>query len=124
WMKHGDPLALKRTANGVPQRFYYEVVLKHTGAECLIWPFAVAGDGYGVVYLDKERRYVHRAACEDRNGPPPSPDHEAAHSCGRGAQGCVSPGHLRWATHIENQHDKREHGTDTVGERNAASKLS
>jgi AraC-like DNA-binding protein len=49
--------------------------------------------------------------CEHANGPPPSPEHQAAHSCGRGRQGCVNPQHLRWATYIENQADIIKHGT-------------
>jgi hypothetical protein len=57
-------------------------------------------------------------------GPPPSPDHEAAHSCGRGHEGCVNPKHLRWATHKENQADKEGHGTILRGEQHPAAKLS
>jgi hypothetical protein len=36
--------------------------------------------------------------CELVNGPPPL-GALAAHSCGRGHDGCVDPRHLRWATY-------------------------
>lgn len=50
--------------------------------------------------------------CELVHGAPPTPDHEAAHSCGKGHEGCIHPKHLSWATHSENQLDRREHGTN------------
>jgi hypothetical protein len=41
-------------------------------------------------------------------GPPPTPDHEAAHSCPDGENSlCVNPTHLYWATREENEQDKR-----------------
>lgn len=46
------------------------------------------------------------------------PDHEAAHSCGRGDKGCVTKRHLIWKTHQGNMHDMIEHGTAPRGARN------
>lgn len=79
---------------------------------CLIWPFSTIR-GYGnFVYLQK-RYYAHRFMCELVHGAPPSPKHQAAHSCGSGHIGCVNPRHLSWKTQSENQLDCRDHGTQT-----------
>jgi hypothetical protein len=55
-------------------------------------------------------------------GPRPSGNHEAAHKNGR--KNDNRGANLRWATRIENENDKRSHGTAPVGERNAAAKIS
>ena len=73
---------------------------------CLIWPFSRGRSGYGSYGREDQALYVHRYMCEYRNGPAPSPDHEAAHSCGRGEDGCVNPKHLSWKTSAENQLDR------------------
>lgn len=58
------------------------------------------------------------------HGEPPSPEHEAAHSCGKGHLGCIHPHHVRWATPKENSADMVLHGTSVRGERNAAAILT
>ena len=78
--------------------------------DCLTWPFALCR-GYGDFSVDGKRHYAHRYMCELVHGPAPSPEHHAAHSCGRGDQGCVNPRHLSWKTPSENMQDKRVHGT-------------
>lgn len=79
---------------------------------CLIWPlFRDPGTGYGKLGHLGEHLYAHREMCKLVNGPAPSPDHEASHSCGRGHDGCVHPKHLSWKTNAENQADRRRHGT-------------
>jgi DNA-binding transcriptional regulator YiaG len=84
--------------------------------ECLIWPFSRNPElGYGMFGLNGEMLYAHRWMCEEVNGPPPTPQHQAAHSCGRGHDGCVAPTHLRWKTISENLLDKRRHGTHAGG---------
>lgn len=77
---------------------------------CLIWPFARVR-GYGHVSVDGVLHYAHRYMCQIAHGEPPSSDHHAAHSCGRGDDGCVNPRHLSWKTQSENEIDKRRHGT-------------
>jgi HNH endonuclease len=83
--------------------------VEHRGDNCLTWPFSCAR-GYGhFKYLGKFR-YAHRYMCELAHGDAPE-GHEAAHSCGRGDQGCVNPRHLSWKTKSDNQRDCRMHGT-------------
>lgn len=126
WRRHGDPLGgttPRGDSAGSPERFYRDVVLtdrRGPDDPCLIWPFAKNDCGYGM--LGKER--VSRLACEDANGPAPTPDHEAAHGCGKGHLACVTKGHLRWATHAENMADMIAHGTQVRGEQVRNSKIT
>jgi len=55
-------------------------------------------------------------------GPPPTPDHEAAHNDGNPRNGVLE--NLRWATPTENASDKERHGTSPKGEGNGHRKLS
>jgi hypothetical protein len=91
---------------------FLKALIGHQGDECVIWPQSRdAETGYGHLgYLGK-RYYAHRMMCELANGQCPSAGHEAAHSCGRGHEGCVNPKHLSWKTRSENQLDRWEHGT-------------
>lgn len=123
WRAHGDPTA-GRTPNGEPLRFLTNVVLTHGGTDCLFWPYGRGKDGCACIWLDGRQNRVPRIVCEDRNGPPPSEEHEAAHSCGKGKLGCVSPIHLRWATSLENSADMIGHGTQARGDTCPASKLT
>lgn len=91
--------------------------VNHAGDECLKWPFASYKDGRGQVTIDKRTLQSHRVMCELAHGKPPTLKHEAAHSCGKGHEGCVNPKHLRWATHAENVADKELHGTVIRGEK-------
>ncbi len=59
--------------------------------------------------------YSHRLMCLLAHGEAPSNSHQAAHSCGRGQDGCVNPQHLSWKTNGENQLDRRSHGTKNKG---------
>lgn len=123
WLRLGDPLA-GGTFRGQPGQYFREVVLAHQGRDCLIWPFARTGDGYAQVHLDGRMQRVGRLVCERVYGSAPTPRHEAAHSCGQGHLGCVSPLHLRWATTLENQADMLRHGTRAKGERVGSAKLT
>lgn len=116
-MVHGDP-SLGRTSTGEPANYLETVVLTYEGDECLTWPFDLATNGYGRINLSAGgTRIVSRIVCERRNGPPPTPEHESAHSCGHGHLGCVTPKHVRWATHQENLADMSIHGTSKRGSR-------
>lgn len=50
-----------------------------------------------------------RLICEWFHGPPPSPVHEAGHTCPNGEnECCVNPDHLKWMTREENERYKHE----------------
>lgn len=124
WRSHGDPLA-GGTSRGEPLKWLLDVALRCTGDECLQWPFGKFPNGYGSVKNHGRAVPVHRLVCLLAHGEPPTPLHQAAHSCGQGATiCCVNPRHLRWATVTENQHDKLIHGTLVRGERNVKSRLT
>lgn len=88
----------------------------HKSDDCLVWPlFRDPLRGYGVVGVNGQLFKAHRLMCEIAHGPASSPDHEVAHSCGRGHEGCVNPKHLSWKTRSENQRDRLRHGTSGTG---------
>jgi hypothetical protein len=74
---------------------------------CLIWPFSRIQSGYAK--FGAKHIAVHRFMCEYKHGPAPSPKHHAAHSCGRGHEGCVNPRHIAWKTISENQLERFRH---------------
>lgn len=122
-VKHGDPLG-GRTPDGEPLRFVNNVAMTHTGGNCLTWPYGKSRSGYGQIRVNGKLIEAHRYVCTLVNGDPPTPRHEAAHSCGKGHEGCVSPIHLSWKTRAENRADRLIHGTHDRGERHAQAKLT
>ncbi len=83
----------------------------HASTNCLKYPFAInSTTGYGTLGYMGKMMYAHRVMCEFKNGPPPSPQAEAAHTCGNGHMGCVNPNHLIWKTHQQNAQDRLAHG--------------
>lgn len=123
WRKWGDPVFDAYFENG-PRKFIRDVVLKFDKQECLVWPFVRNHEGYGQMRHGDKIVMANHIICEAAHGPKPSPDHESAHSCGRGSSGCCSPIHLRWATKEENEADKILHGTTNRGEANGHAKLT
>ncbi|OWV83020.1 hypothetical protein ATY75_26840 [Rhizobium sp. N122] len=105
-------------------RFINEVALSHKGDDCVPWPFGRNADGYGKLWLKDKMLYAHRYICELAHGAPPTEKHEAAHSCGRGKDGCINPNHLEWKTRVANQADRLEHGTHNRGGRSWKAQLS
>lgn len=103
--------------------YLVDVVLPCVHDDCLTWPFARHESGYGQVWHDGKVWATHRLVCTLAHGEPPTPKHEAAHTCGHGSDGCVNPNHLYWATPTQNQHDKIAHGTHNRGERSGLAKL-
>lgn len=84
----------------------------YQGDDCLTWPLSCDNYGYAQVGVGQAKvRKAYRVMCELAHGPAPTPEHEAAHSCGRGKFGCVHPGHLSWKTRSENALDSVQHGT-------------
>jgi hypothetical protein len=122
-LRHGDPLG-GSTSPGEPLRFIQEVALQHTGEECLTWPFGKSIWGYGTLWVNGNQRIASRYICELVHGAPPTPEHDAAHSCGKGSEACISPIHLSWKTKAENSADRLIHGTHNRGERHNIAKLT
>lgn len=98
--------------------------LSYDGDACLLWPYNRNKQGYGRVGLGSRMMLVTRILCERDHGPPPTPRHEAAHSCGNGHNGCVTRKHLRWKTHQQNMAEAVVHGTITNGRRRYNAKLT
>lgn len=121
WRRHGTPEGV-RTLNGEPLAFF-ERALAYSGDECLLWPFSKTPGGYGQLWLEGKRVVASRAICEAVNGPRPD-GFEAAHACGNGSLGCVTPAHLSWKTRKDNQFDRVGHGTSNRGERCGAARLA
>ena len=117
WRRHGDPKKLSSVGNGSIMKFMDQAFLSDS-AECILWPFGKSRKGYPRVAINGETRLAHRVMCERKNGPPPSRQHQAAHSCGNAW--CVNPSHLRWATQRQNEADKILHGTRKRGEAHTA----
>lgn len=123
FLSHGDPRA-GRVSPGTLTAWILNHA-EHDGDECLPWPFAPGGDGHGrLKFGDRGRMVASRAMCIAAHGEPPTPKHQAAHSCGNGHNGCCNQKHLRWATGAENSADSLVHGTRARGEKHGASKLS
>jgi len=115
WLLSPEGLAAKGVANGTLPEWLRNHV-GWVGDECLIWPFARMPKGYPcVLRLDGIKTYAHRHMCRLRHGPPPQNGMDAAHSCGRGHDGCVNPNHLRWATRKSNMDDSVRLGTLSRG---------
>lgn len=121
WYRHGDPLAGGTAMNATVEWLLSHV--GHKGAECLTWPFSTNG-GYGQTWWNGKPALASRVMCTLAHGEPPTPEHHAAHSCGKGDEGCVHPEHLSWKTPLANQHDKFSHGTTNRGDRHGMSKLT
>lgn len=123
WRKFSD-VDHRGNPRGDAQKYFYEVVLAYDGDDCLIWPFHRDHGGYGKLWIDRRQQQAPRRACEEVKGPPPTPKHEAAHSCGKGHEGCVNPRHLSWKTPTDNAADRIIHGTVARGERHGKAKIT
>lgn len=122
--RYGDPLFVPPINQGRRHKYLRDVVLKHEGDECLFWPFPAPPNSYPIITYDREQIGVHRLVCILAHGEPPTPEHHAAHSCGKGHLFCVTKGHLSWKTAKQNSDDKIIHGTMKYGEESATSKLT
>lgn len=119
---YGDPLARPLSGSGL--EFINKIALTHEDDACLTWPFGRLSNGYATVRFGESSQLVSRVVCEKTHGPPPTAQHQAAHSCGNGHLACVAKRHLRWATPLENTLEKETHGTMSKGEKIAASKFT
>jgi hypothetical protein len=84
--------------------------VSYAGDDCLPYPFARIADGYGQLGYMGEMWRAHVLMCTLAHGPAPSPQHESAHNCLNGHDGCCNPRHLEWKTRVENQADRYKYG--------------
>ena len=70
----------------------------------------------------RQTPHVHVLICEAFHGPRPTIQHEAAH--GNGDRQDNRASNLRWATKLENERDKVEHGNSLRGTKHPLSKLT
>lgn len=105
-------------------RWFMLKALISTDDQCIYWPFSRSNEGYPRINRNGKPTPTSRWVCELVHGPAPSPEYEAAHSCGRGHLGCINPNHLRWDTRKGNFADKLIHGTDTRGQKSPVAKLT
>ena len=122
-LKSGYPMSAPPFTTQEQVDGFYEMALASETDDCILWPFSCNAAGYAVRRRGAGSHMVSRQLCEAIHGAP-KPDMVAAHSCGKGHTGCVNPRHIRWATTLENVHDKYIHGTVIWGEKNHQSKLT
>lgn len=111
-LKLGRPMDAPFKASIAQRIEFLEGLKGRPDGDCIMWPY---GKGRGSIKIRGKRRTAASAMCEIETGIYP-PELEVAHSCNRGAEGCVHPAHLRWATHTENMRDKFIHGTQPMGD--------
>lgn len=110
WYKYGDPLG-GSTEWGAAKAFLDRLSIEPQGDDCIAWPYSRNNQGAGQIRIKKKSHLVARVVCSRVHGLPPTPKHQAAHSCGKGHEGCVNPNHLEWKTQTQNEADKIGHGT-------------
>jgi hypothetical protein len=121
-LRHGDPNGGSRFL-GETRAFIEHLVKEPLHDGCVTWPFATSR-GYAYVAWNGKYVSVSRLICRLVHGDPPSGKIHAAHRCGKGAQGCVNPKCLYWATKAENDADRVRHGTIPRGEKCFLSRLT
>ncbi len=112
-------------------RNFLNIALKTTDRDaCIIWPFdavvnkeCISQDSgrYPRIKHMGRSTLVNRLVCEEEHGPPPTPKHEAAHSCDRSL--CINRFHLSWQTKQANNADQRGKHPKPKGEASPSAKL-
>lgn len=121
WRNHGVPIAPNSTPRGLAKR-WLEQHVTHSSDDCLLWPFGVSRDGYGVFYADGRSTMAHRQMCILTHGASSGRAFQAAHDCGNPL--CVNPRHLQWKTPKANAADRARHGTEIRGAARHNAKLT
>jgi hypothetical protein len=121
-----DQGRVKSLARVIHQTSRWGKPMTRRWAETILKPARVGSGGYLAVSLWIARSQlvarVSRLVLLAFVGPPPSPECQAAH--GNGDKDDNRLVNLRWATPMQNSADQVMHGTDPVGERNPAARIS
>lgn len=88
--------------------------------ECMIWPYAVDGHGYGQLIRHRKHIPVHRIAFHFANGHWPVP--VARHTCDKPR--CFNPQHIVAGTMKQNSEDMVARGRMPHGDQHYRSKLT
>lgn len=119
------PVGLMMAEKGELLEWLLNVASKHKKKQnCLIWPFSRGSDGYPIVTYKGKSKRAHRLVCRKVHGKPPTKEHQACHTCGKGHEGCINPHHLYWGTPKENMDDRAEHGNTVFGVAHSSAKLT
>jgi hypothetical protein len=92
---------------------YFQAHVEDDTEECIVWPYATSGGGYGQIRLRGQLHHVHVLACEHHYGPMPEPGMMAIHApvvCHNPP--CFNWRHLRWGTQKQNMGDITLDGTN------------
>lgn len=112
--KHGDPLAGK-AKNGLGKTFL-DAAVSSTTDDCILWPYAKTGGGYGSYLVDGKHWKAH-AWVLAQLVPPPFDGAICRHGPCHNRL-CVNPRHLSWGTHWDNHQDRKRDGTYAGFKRN------
>lgn len=122
WRNHGDP-SVCLTPNGRPLRDRFEEKVDRSGGAtaCHLWVGQLHHQGYGRMFAEGRRRYVHHVSWFLEEGFWPN---YLRHACDNPP--CVSRAHLAEGTHADNMRDMAERGRYVVryGEDHHASRLN
>lgn len=112
-IKRASPYRFWSSKKGEGETFKWLLAhASYDSDECLIWPYSIDNyGGYGHLGYNGKMYLAHRLMCILAHGEPPTPKHQASHSCGKGHEGCVNPKHISWKTTSDNLKDRRKHGT-------------
>lgn len=94
-----------------------------TSDECILFPGAPSGNGYGYVRRDGKKVLAHREAYREANGTI-DPKLQVCHSCDTPL--CINPAHLWQGTYGDNARDRAQKGRngDITGQKNGRSVLT
>lgn len=90
--------------------------------ECWLWTGYVNKDGYGEFFFAGEMQGAHELAVTFSTGEIKDPALDTCHSCDNPP--CCNPGHLRFATRLENVADAVQRGRVRSGEAHPFSRLT
>src|SRR6476646_4449811 len=85
--------------------------VSYKGDDCILWPYSRGRGGYGQFSSFGKFQKAHSWMCEAIHADAPPDKPYAAHECGNGHLGCITPKHLFWKSQDENAKDSIKHGT-------------
>lgn len=109
-LRANGSIETRSTAKGAIPAFLRAAAVSESD-ECVPFPYNRDRNGYGHIRYQKRYFGAHVFVAELVHGPKPTSEHEACHSCGGGADGCVNGRHIYWGTRKQNVADAIDHGT-------------